>query len=68
MLKPLNRINICSDTTNFKHVTYKVKTIIPVPGGIIGPPCSWGGGYKYRNLVLQVGEVSDETVKYGYGF
>jgi hypothetical protein len=26
------------------------------------------GGYKYRNLALQVGGVSDETVKYGYGF
>jgi hypothetical protein len=26
------------------------------------------GGYKYGNLGLQVGGVSDETVKYGYGF
>jgi hypothetical protein len=26
------------------------------------------GGYKYGNLALQVGGVSDETVKYGYGF
>jgi hypothetical protein len=26
------------------------------------------GGYKYGNLVLQAGGVSDETVKYGYGF
>jgi hypothetical protein len=26
------------------------------------------GGYKYGNLGLQVGEASDETVKYGYGF
>jgi hypothetical protein len=26
------------------------------------------GGYKYRNLALQVRGVSDETVKYGYGF
>jgi hypothetical protein len=34
-----------------------------VPGGITGPPCSWG--YKYRDLALQVGGVSDETVKYG---
>jgi hypothetical protein len=25
-------------------------------------------GYKYGNLALQVGGVSDETVKYGYGF
>jgi hypothetical protein len=25
------------------------------------------GGYKYGNLALQVGGVSDETVKYGYG-
>jgi hypothetical protein len=23
------------------------------------------GGYKYRDLALQVGGVSDETVKYG---
>jgi hypothetical protein len=26
------------------------------------------GGYKYGNLSLQVGGVSDETVKYGFGF
>jgi hypothetical protein len=26
------------------------------------------GDYKYENLVLQVGGVSDETVKYGYWF
>jgi hypothetical protein len=26
------------------------------------------GGYKYGNLALQVGGISDETVKYGYGF
>jgi hypothetical protein len=26
------------------------------------------GGYKYGNLALQVWGVSDETVKYGYGF
>jgi hypothetical protein len=32
-----------------------------MPGGITG-------GYKYGNLVLQVGGVSDETVKYGYEF
>jgi hypothetical protein len=25
------------------------------------------GEYKYGNLALQVGGVSDETVKYGYG-
>jgi hypothetical protein len=25
-------------------------------------------GYKYGNLALQVGGVSDETVKYGFGF
>jgi hypothetical protein len=25
-------------------------------------------GYKYENLTLQVGVVSDETVKYGYEF
>jgi hypothetical protein len=38
----------------------------PAPGGITGPHCSWG--YKYGNLALQVGGISDETVKYGYGF
>jgi hypothetical protein len=27
----------------------------PVPGGVTGPPFSWG--YKYGNLVLQVGGV-----------
>jgi hypothetical protein len=26
------------------------------------------GGYKYGNLALQVGGVSEETVKYGYRF
>jgi hypothetical protein len=26
------------------------------------------GGYKYGNLALQVGGVSDETVKFGFGF
>jgi hypothetical protein len=26
------------------------------------------GGYKYGNLALQVEGVSDETVKYGFGF
>jgi hypothetical protein len=26
------------------------------------------GGYKYGNLALQVEGVSDEIVKYGYGF
>jgi hypothetical protein len=26
------------------------------------------GGYKYGNLAFQVGGVSDETVKYGFGF
>jgi hypothetical protein len=25
------------------------------------------GGYKYENLSLQVGGVSDKTVKYGFG-
>jgi hypothetical protein len=25
-------------------------------------------GYKYGDLALQVGGVSDETVKFGYGF
>jgi hypothetical protein len=24
------------------------------------------GGYKYGNLALQVGGISDETVKHGY--
>jgi hypothetical protein len=26
------------------------------------------GGYKYEDLVFQVGGVSDETVIYGYGY
>jgi hypothetical protein len=33
-----------------------------------GECVSVAGGYKYGNLALQVGVVSDETVKYGYGF
>jgi hypothetical protein len=31
----------------------------PVPGGITGPPCS--GQYKYGDLALQVGRISDES-------
>jgi hypothetical protein len=38
-------------------VSRKVTSGHPVPGG-----------YKYENLALQVGGVSDETLKYGYGF
>jgi hypothetical protein len=38
----------------------------PVPGSITGPPGP--GGYKYGDLALQVGGVSDETVKYGREF
>jgi hypothetical protein len=37
-----------------------------MPKGITGHPVP--GGYKYGNLALQVGDVSDETVKYGYRF
>jgi hypothetical protein len=36
-----------------------------VPGGITGYPVP--GGYKYGNLALQVGGVSDERVKYVSG-
>jgi hypothetical protein len=31
----------------------------PVPGGITEPPFSGGGGYKYEELALQVGGVSN---------
>jgi hypothetical protein len=34
-----------------------------VPGGKLGHPVP--GGYKYGNLALQVGGVSDKTVKFG---
>jgi hypothetical protein len=37
----------------------------PVPGDISGPPVP--GGYKYEDLYLQVGEVSDQTVLHGHG-
>jgi hypothetical protein len=33
---------------------------------ITGPPVP--GVHKYGDLALQVGGVSDDTVKYGYGF
>jgi hypothetical protein len=33
-----------------------------LPGGITGPPCFWE---TYGDLALQVGGVSNETVKYG---
>jgi hypothetical protein len=39
----------------------------PVPGGIIGGQPVLGR-YKYWDLALQVGGVSNETVEYGYGF
>jgi hypothetical protein len=38
----------------------------PVPGSITGQPCSWG--ISLRDLALQVGGVSYETVKYGREF
>jgi hypothetical protein len=38
----------------------------PVPRGISGHP--FPGGYKFRDLVLQVGGVSYETLKYGRDF
>jgi hypothetical protein len=42
----------------------------PVPGVITGPPCSWGIYMSRTNgdLALQVGEVSDDTVKYDHEF
>jgi hypothetical protein len=51
------------------EATYMLETLVhnnPVPGGITEPPVP--GGYKCGNLAIQVGGVSDETVKYGYGF
>jgi hypothetical protein len=36
------------------------------PGVYLGHPVP--GGYKYGNLALQVGGVSDEAVKYGREF
>jgi hypothetical protein len=38
----------------------------PCPGVYLGHPVP--GGYKYRNLALQVAGVSDKMVKHGYGF
>jgi hypothetical protein len=38
-----------------------------MPGGITGLGHPLPGGYKYGDLALQVGGVSDETVKYIYG-
>jgi hypothetical protein len=36
----------------------------PVPGSITRPPCPWG--YKYRDLALQLGGVSEiGRIKYG---
>jgi hypothetical protein len=37
-----------------------------VPGPLLDHPVP--GGYKYGDLDLQVGRVSNETVKYGYEF
>jgi hypothetical protein len=50
---------------SLKREYLKLSIVNPVPRGITGTHCSWG--YKYGNLALQVGGVSDETVKYGYG-
>jgi hypothetical protein len=44
---------------------YSSDNFTSMPGGITGLTCSWG--YKYRNLALQVGKVSNETEKYGQG-
>jgi hypothetical protein len=40
-------------------------TSVQCPGVLLGNPVP--GGYKYGNLALQIGGVSNETVKYGYG-
>jgi hypothetical protein len=46
------------------------KTSLPLTVTVTAanPATLFLGGYKYRNLALQVGGVSDETVKYGHEF
>jgi hypothetical protein len=53
-------------TLSYKRSVIGWSILNPVPESIAGPPVP--GGYKYGNLALQVRGVSDETVKYGYGF
>jgi hypothetical protein len=60
-------VRVCKtrDSAVPRNVTYMVEN--PVPGFITGPPCSWGintGTWP----ALQVGGVTDETVKYGREF
>jgi hypothetical protein len=46
-------IEYCRNRLN----VYKSELLVPIPGG-----------YKYGDLALQVGGVSEETVKYGREF
>jgi hypothetical protein len=50
---------------NTSVILYRIK-IISCPVNQLGH--SVPGGYKYRDLALQVGGVSNETVKYGCEF
>jgi hypothetical protein len=72
---------VISNSSTNKHVSaaialqernsvfYGVCTKILQAGQISGVSVhSVPGGYKYGNLALQVGGVSNDTVKYGYGF
>jgi hypothetical protein len=55
----------CQNTSTITmQVTTDDKNGYPVSGGKLGHPVP--GEYKYKDLALQVEEVSDETVKYGY--
>jgi hypothetical protein len=115
MQKKVDRLTLCGGGLEYLHRCLanrkRRQKGNPLPGGIDGPPCSWGiypvwrrgkknwsqvpdgrltprqtgrpavgrkltstssststGGYKYENLALQVGGVSNETVKYGREF
>jgi hypothetical protein len=50
------------------HTTFKVTShsFSQYPANQLSHPVP--GGYKYRDLALQVGGVSDETMKYGGEF
>jgi hypothetical protein len=75
--KPIDSINLLGSQR--RHVflvrygqTYKLSRVLNRRQDTQFPGVQLGHyvprGYKYGNLALQIGGVSDETVKYGYGF
>jgi hypothetical protein len=59
--------SLCTFLHSLASGAMNTSTAVPqCPGVQLGHPVP--GGYKYGNLALQDGGVSDETVKYGREF